>query len=139
MRTLVFVYGSLMGGFHNHDLLRGSIFMGAATLPGKFQMISCGGFPMVVHDEDGGPVKGELWSVPNSTIPRLDRLEGHPHFYKRDTYPVVTENQESHLAWAYIGQSERQIEGDPRIVPNNDWAAFAPHLKESTREELVHA
>ena len=137
MRTLVFFYGSLMSGFHNNSILRGSIFMGAATLTGKWQMVSFGAFPAVIHDEDGETVKGEIWSVSSQLIMSLDSLEGHPHWYKRDVYPVITDDGESHLAWAYINQIKNLEKGDYQIVPGNDWAAYAPEMLLGERQELA--
>ena len=110
--------------------------MGAATLTGKWQMVSFGSFPAVIHDENGAPVKGEIWSVPNELMRSLDSLEGHPHWYKRDIYPVITDNSESHLAWAYINQMKGHEKGDDQIVPDNDWAAYAPEMLRGERLQL---
>ena len=43
-------------------------------------------------------VKGELYEVDNPTRSRLDMLEGHPTFYKREIISV----EEHGEAWAYI-------------------------------------
>ena len=139
MRTLVFFYGSLMSGFHNNSILRDSIFMGAAKLTGKWQMLSFGSFPAVIHDENGEPVRGELWSVPSQLMRSLDSLEGHPHWYKRDIYPVITDDGESHLAWAYINQMESHEKGEDQIVRGNDWAAYAPEMLRGERLQLQTA
>lgn len=136
MRTLVFFYGSLMSGFHNNSILRDSIFMGAATLTGKWQMVSFGSFPAVIHDKNEMPVSGELWSVPNELMRSLDSLEGHPRCYKRDIYPVITEDGESHLAWAYINQMKCHETSALQIVPGNDWAAYAPEMLRGERREI---
>ena len=139
MRTLVFFYGSLMSGFHNNSILRDSVFIGTATLTGKWKMVSFGSFPAVIHDKDGESVRGELWSVPNSLMRSLDSLEGHPRWYKRDIYPVITEDCESHLAWAYINQMEGHEKGDDQIVTGNDWAAYATEMLRCERLQLQNS
>ena len=84
----VFVYGSLMKGCGNDHLLKGSTLLAAEaiTLP-IFTMLHLGGFPGIV--EDGHTqVIGELYEVDDDTLTRLDRLEGHPDFYKRKPIAV---------------------------------------------------
>jgi len=81
-RHLVFVYGSLLAGEHNHArYLDGARFVGGATIAG-FTMVSFGGFPAIV----AGPhaVRGEIYEVNDEELVALDRLEGTPHFYTRE-------------------------------------------------------
>lgn len=77
----VLVYGSLKRGFGNHRVMEaaGGKHIGAHTLSG-FDMYSLGGFPAIVRGE--GRVECEVYSV--DSLEPLDRLEGHPTFYKRE-------------------------------------------------------
>lgn len=107
---LVFVYGSLKNGFHNHGILeRGkSDFLGTfKTLSNTYKMLHLGGFPGVVFNhsrmaEDKqlyGQVEGELYHIDNACMANLDHLEGHPNFYER--FQVKLEGFE-HNAWMYL-------------------------------------
>lgn len=89
-RTLVFVYGSLLKGLRNHSRLtqHGAIEIGPAVLSGSYTMISLGAFPGVV---DGGTtdIRGEVYAVTSAGLADLDRLEGHPDFYRRTSVAVT--------------------------------------------------
>ena len=78
----LFVYGTLMRGERNHRLLAEAEFVGEARTVAGFTMIDLGAFPGVVaHGE--GVVVGELFRVDAETLLAVDRLEGHPRFYRR--------------------------------------------------------
>jgi len=100
----LFVYGTLMRGFSNHQILMdcGADFQSFAQTLQRYRMISFGGFPGVVKmpDQHGStknilnqirlrslyaPVEGELYKVPYNNCIRsfTDILEGHPDFYQR--------------------------------------------------------
>ena len=44
-RIRVFVYGSLMWGFHNHHLLNDRVFVREAKTEARFELYSLGAFP----------------------------------------------------------------------------------------------
>jgi gamma-glutamylaminecyclotransferase len=75
--TTVFVYGTLKRGGSNHLFLSGQHFLAEArTVPG-FTLYSMGDYPgMVRAPGDTRGVTGELWSVDDSCLADLDRLEG---------------------------------------------------------------
>lgn len=81
----LFVYGTLKKGGYNHHLLKDAKFLGEATIFGK--LYSMGSFPAMKEDgEQTSAVHGEVYEVDGFT--KLDRLEGHPHLYKRtEFYP----------------------------------------------------
>jgi gamma-glutamylcyclotransferase (GGCT)/AIG2-like uncharacterized protein YtfP len=43
----------------------------------------------MVKEEKGLGVYGELYKVDELTLKRLDRLEGHPDFYRRSDITVI--------------------------------------------------
>ena len=115
----IFVYGSLMRGFHNHHILNSSKLIGEATTSaGRFRMINLGSFPALVKGD--GNVKGEVYEVNPATLGRLDRLEGAPSFYHRESINVEVSGQVV-AAQAYV--LSRADDGR-EIVPNGDWRAF---------------
>lgn len=114
--TNVFVYGSLKKGFHNHSLLENSKMVGKSVIKG-FRMVSLGGYPGLVPAATGRchHVKGEIYEVDQPTMVRLDRLEGHPHFYHRET--VTTESGVP--CWVYV-LPEAQYGNNPS-VDSGEW------------------
>lgn len=112
-RTLVFVYGTLMIGHRNHCLLDhdGASFLGhSATLrPATLVDVHGGAFPALTS-VDGGPcrVVGQIFAVDDQTLIDLDRLEGVPHLYRRETIDVMTSNGKEAQAIAYVWNAERE-------------------------------
>lgn len=114
--TRVFVYGSLLAGEPNHRLLRGGTivsedgcfsrshapakFLGAASTQPLFRLWDLGSYPGMTR---GGAVSvvGEVYDVDEGTLARLDALEGHPSFYRRERLRLVG-NQKCQTAWVYL-------------------------------------
>ena len=78
----IFVYGTLKKGYGNHRVMQNAegVFVQEDTLQG-YDIYDLGGIPGVIEGE--GEVTGEVFSVSDEGLPYLDRLEGHPTFYKR--------------------------------------------------------
>lgn len=76
----VFVYGTLKKGFGNHLFLKDQKFCGEALIRGT--LVSLKWFPGYIATGND-VVKGEVYSVDDETLKRLDHLEGHPRFYER--------------------------------------------------------
>ena len=113
MTHLVFVYGSLKEGFHNHRLLRKNEAMGlgAATTANPALMLAGPGYPFLIDPEGHaadlgdfvGRVRGELYEVDDELLADLDRLEGHPEYYRRKEVEIVPEDHpERVMAWVYF-------------------------------------
>lgn len=124
----VFVYGSLMSGLGNHHLLGSARFKGLRNQPRhlgrcrtarRWTMIDLGAFPAVLEGPDGpGRVAGELYAVEADTLADLDRLEGHPDFYRRIRVTILGETIP---AWMYVLPPGRARDADE--VPSGDWRA----------------
>lgn len=110
----VMVYGSLKKGFGNHDRhLSGAKFLGTCeTLP-QYSLISLGSYPGVLK---GGEtmIQGELYEVTPKEFEGLDRLEGHPNYYKRE----VIETSEGD-AWIYLLPKEEY--SDKVVIKSGEW------------------
>ena len=78
----IFVYGSLKKGYFNHPLLDriGARFVGKALSPPNYDIFDLGAFPGMIYGDYS--VAGEVYRVDDITP--VDRLEGHPNFYKRE-------------------------------------------------------
>lgn len=110
MTTRVFVYGTLMRGEPNHRLLERAVFVRAARTWPEFKMVSLGGCPAICS---GGAtaIDGELFDVDAEMLAALDRLEGHPRFYRRTEIEIVGRGR----AHAYLLQGMR-FGGEGEIV-----------------------
>jgi protein phosphatase len=73
----VFVYGTLKRGGSNHGQLAGQSFVGEARTSPGFALFDLGDYPgMVAQPGGSGRVTGEVWSVDEGCLRRLDALEG---------------------------------------------------------------
>lgn len=85
-----FVYGTLKRGYGNYDriLKNTSQFIGTATTLQKYDMLDSG-FPVIMPNENGYPVKGEVFLVTQiPVLEDLDRLEGEGSMYDRKEISV---------------------------------------------------
>jgi gamma-glutamylcyclotransferase (GGCT)/AIG2-like uncharacterized protein YtfP len=79
---LVFVYGTLLRGQPNHRLLEDSRFVSDAKTEPVFELVDLGPCPAMVPGGEQS-IAGEVYAVKAEALEGLDRLEGHPHFYRR--------------------------------------------------------
>ena len=99
----------------NHRLLTTSTKLGSARIKG-FKMFSLGGFPYVSPTDDPEfEITIEVYEVDQTTMRRLDSLEGYPSFYDRQL--VQTPFGE---AWIYFIASYRSA---PPVL-HGDWVRY---------------
>jgi gamma-glutamylaminecyclotransferase len=116
---LVAVYGSLMSGFHNHHVMSHGFHEYIETTRIKgFQLHDLGHFPGATPNESSS-IEAEIWLVDDATLARLDQLEGHPTFYRRQTTTTASGVKVS----VYILNESRQRTWEP-IVPSGSWAEY---------------
>jgi len=141
----VFVYGTLMEGYSNNRLLQNgnARLISTAITQTSFVMLASGlhGIPFVAdvkEDEVGHPsqdwlsnasqIHGEVWQCDDDTLRTLDRLEGHPNWYKRERVKVdfiSNQNLKPFEVWIYLmpmTTSEFQrVDNYPIIVRNGNF------------------
>lgn len=122
MTHLVFVYGSLLSGLGNHPVLtdHGSRKRGNARTAPRYTMLSLGAYPGVTPFGTDAIV-GEVYQVSDRGLAALDRLEGHPRFYRRQMHDVTYGNGRTVRAWIYL-LGKDYLEGNEQIAP--DWRAY---------------
>ena len=105
---------TLLKGEANHDWLRGARALGGARTPPEYDLVHLGHFPALVR---GGEtvVAGEVYAVSDRLLARLDHLEGHPEFYRREW--IALDSGEGVLAYLL---DARRAAGMPRIS-SGDW------------------
>ena len=88
--NLIFVYGTLKRGGHNHHFLAGQTLVGPARTEKGYTLYDLGGYPGLVPDVDNPQgVTGEVWSVDEACIMSLDVLEGTSEgLYRRMELPM---------------------------------------------------
>lgn len=50
--------------------------MSAARTQSLYRLVDCGSYPGLITSESGNEIRGEVWRVQQSTLERLDRIEG---------------------------------------------------------------
>jgi gamma-glutamylaminecyclotransferase len=101
--NLCFVYGTLRRGHGNHAVMRqaGGAFLGNAVSVRKFPL-AIKGLPYLLDlPGQGEPAEGEIYRVPEKGWELLDRLEGHPGFYRRRVESFVLRGPPVQ-AWVYF-------------------------------------
>ena len=111
--TRVFVYGTLLSGEPNHRVLADADLVGEASTEAVFDLVSLGAFPALVPDGRTA-VAGEVYVVNARTLADLDRLEGHPRFYRRRRIRL----QDGDEVLAYVLAPD-QARGRPAIASGN--------------------
>ena len=112
----VFIYGTLLPGEGNHELLATALRIGAArTLP-VYELVDLDAYPAMVAG-GGTAIAGEVWEVDAATLDALDRLEEHPGYYYRET--IQLEDGQEALVYLLL---EGEVTGLPRIA-SGDWCA----------------
>ncbi len=105
---LVFVYGTLKRGGRYHYLLENEKvrFRGKAVTREKFIMYERDGIPYVSRKRSLSRIKGEVYEVDKKTLFRLDSLEEHPHWYRREEVEVEFYDGNSTRAFLYFNENE---------------------------------
>ena len=99
--SLVFVYGTLKEGFHNHYVLSGAEYLGTGKTVHKYALY-VDGIPFVLKGEAESTISGEVYSVDSETLAKLDRLERHPEWYCREQVDVVIDGDSTEKCWLYF-------------------------------------
>ena len=118
----VFVYGTLKKGFPNHHYLRNgnASFVGRGFTKKRFALY-VDLFPYVYPQEEVSHIHGEVYLVDNHTLERLDMLEEHPHWYKREKTKIVLEDGAEIEAFIYFHPTPRG-----KLIPGGNYQNNLP-------------
>ena len=112
----IFVYGTLMTDQPNHDtFLGGSRKIADGWIDG-YEMYDLGSYPGM--KEGGGQVYGEVYTVTDEVLEKIDWLEGEGSLYLRIPVTVHTSEENSFQADAYV--YNRSVEGCARLYGRYD-------------------
>lgn len=115
MMINVFVYGTLKKGGRYHHLLEDSEFLGDDDTVDSYTLRSLGPFPGVTL-ESCIKIKGELYSINENILKKLDILEGYPHFYNR----IIIGLESGNNAWMYYLTDSEEYITCP-IIESGEW------------------
>jgi len=89
----VAVYGTLKKGYSNYwNYLSSSTHVGSGVTKDKYPLL-IQGLPYLVNKRGTGHnVEVDVFSVSESTFSALDRLEGHPKWYRRELVDIKMKN-----------------------------------------------
>jgi gamma-glutamylaminecyclotransferase len=101
-KTLVAVYGTLKKGYSNyHHYLSSSKFVGKGTTKFKYPLV-VSGLPYLIDEcGKGHKVEVDVFKVSDSVLKELDRLEGHPTWYRRRQVAIEV-NKKTLRCWVYF-------------------------------------
>jgi gamma-glutamylcyclotransferase (GGCT)/AIG2-like uncharacterized protein YtfP len=112
---LVAAYGTLREGWGNNArYLKDSKHLGTGKTVNKYTMRSSG-IPFV-SKEPLTTIVVDVYKVNNETLNRLDSLEGHPEWYRREKTDVVL-NDKVIPCWLYFNEGYK----DAPIVESGDF------------------
>lgn len=103
---LIASYGTLRTGFSNNGYMRqeGIKSLGLGKTNEEYTMYASG-IPFVLK-EKGTNITVEVFSVPENVLAPIDRLEGHPGWYKREEIDVNMDDGTKVKAWLYFMEDE---------------------------------
>jgi len=110
---LVFVYGTLKSGHGNNRILKwgDAVLLGDYVTEYPYPMFVSGLPYLMERRGEGKHVIGEVWACDWHTVADMDRLEGHPSFYRRKAIVVRNINNERrNNAWVYFYQGNINCE-----------------------------
>lgn len=129
----MFVYGTLMSGQPRNSVLAGCYYLGPKKTWPAYSLHELVGADFPALCEDGvAAVLGELWLVSAYVVEALDRIEGHPNFYKRSQIRLSDDTQ----AEAYLLPVEVLKSVKTRKITSGSWVQ---HLTNPHRVLLDHA
>ncbi|MGE4552129.1 MAG: gamma-glutamylcyclotransferase [Desulfovibrionaceae bacterium] len=114
-KHLVFVYGTLKQGLPNHFFIAGQPCLGAARTCERYALVE-GEYPMVDKTRAVSRIRGEVYEVGDPILKRLDTLEDHPAYYRREPARVELEDGREVTAWLYFFPAPQG-----RLIPDGDW------------------
>jgi gamma-glutamylaminecyclotransferase len=115
-RTRVFVYGTLLAGERNHYHLEHARLVAEARTQPTFTLYDFGPYPAMVATGNHAVI-GDVYEVDEPMLAAMDRLEGHPKFYRRTTIRL----EDGSAVEAYLLQPE-QVSQLP-IITAASWRA----------------
>lgn len=125
----IFVYGSLLQNFWNHDkvLKYRTRSMHKGTLKGELYHLPAG-YPAITTGET--PIHGEMYVLSHPKhLKSIDLLEGYTgdeniDLYIREKREVTLEDGSTHDCWVYIYRNEDYVKSKGKHISHGDWGRY---------------
>lgn len=120
----VFVYGTLRKGEANHRLVKEAACIAEQALVSGTLFDTGYGYPAMSQSPEA-KIYGELYTVSEKELTRLDELEGYQegavnNLYERMQQTVYIDNG-NHRAYLYVARKENLCQ---KKIPNGDWKEY---------------
>jgi gamma-glutamylaminecyclotransferase len=108
--NLVAVYGTLKKGYSNyHSYLTSSKHIGKGQTKDKYPLV-IKWLPYLIEDKGNGHnVEVDVFKVSGTVLANLDRLEGHPNWYRRKQIDIKTAGGKILKCWIYFNIREQAV------------------------------
>lgn len=141
-KVLIFVYGTLRKGSHNHRLLERPDVKFVCNDSIRAKMYTANwGYPFIVFSQSNKDfVVGEVYEVPYSlVISRLDYLEGYRGqkksdnlYYRKQANTIKNKN----VVYVYEAGDMRKSQCD--LITHGDWMKAVTDKKKGDEKAFVH-
>jgi len=115
---LIFVYGTLRRGEHNHLQLGPAQYVGEAWTAPRYELVDMGHYPALL-EAGADAVRGELYDVPDSWLSHLDAFEDVPTLYERKPVRLNDAHVPGYVAYVM----RREVAGSAPRISSGDWCA----------------
>lgn len=136
---ILFTYGTMRYGVYNHERIAElkANYVGHGTTTEPFVMVGRNEprqIPYVSRVDSADKrhgneafIKGECYMIDKKTLDRVDRAEGHPHYYYRENTHVRLNNGKLVKCVIYLYDSEENF---GEVIPSGDFVEdfYCEHL-----------
>lgn len=136
-KHVIAVYGTLKRGEGNYyRYLSSADYLGGGHTSNRYPMIQRGGIPFVSPEAGAGHyIAVDLFLVSNKELERIDGLESHPEWYKRQLTKVDDEAGNELTAWLYFNDGA-DYSNEAEYIANFGRGEYADYLEELTRYDV---
>lgn len=124
--TLIAVYGTLKMGQALEHYMEDSRLVGWG-FTAEAHRLCLNNVPTLIKGGDKSkgaiPVEVEVYEVDDETLAKLDKVEGHPHLYKREMVRIQLWKEEAVWAWVYFA-SEKFDNGEYYFCYGESWTTY---------------
>ncbi len=118
----LFVYGTFRKGYSEEKLIAGADLLGPAETVEQYALCLINNKP-VVTKRPMSTIKGEVYSLTEEMLTKIDRLRRHPHINKRELVTVKLNDGNVVEAWLYFHMHPLR---DSVFIESGDYTEQSP-------------
>lgn len=131
---LVAVYGTLKKGYGNNYLLSNQKYLGRGKTLSKYPL-NTKGLPYLYNEKGvGHNVVVDVYQVSDANLKQLDRLEQHPHWYRRELTNIRLTKKVVVKCWVYFMIQNPRDKSLPML---ESYIYSAPQVVQPTRYDYT--